>query len=171
MLKPAVFICFESFDRNEGIWKHHWNNEEVSQNIFLDLSNNRSEETKEKILSHMIFYFPNISKLIFKLCNNRINQALIKLYNYESICRSLQDLTVCIGSDEGVKGISCLRNIKYLNISKSFITNNAISEIGSMMSLTSLNCSSCEKIGDDGLLHISKLLNLKSLIFFLSFIS
>ena len=73
-------------------------NQEVSQNIFLDLSNNRSEEAKDKILSHMIFYFPNISKLTFKFCNNRINQSLIKLYNCESICRSLQDLTVCIVS-------------------------------------------------------------------------
>jgi hypothetical protein len=65
-------------------------------------------------------------------------KSLKIIYNCESICRSLQDLSVCIGSDEGIKEISMLRNIQNLNISNSLITDDAMSEIGIMTSITSL---------------------------------
>jgi len=94
-------------------------NQVVSQNIVLNLHyKSEKEEKRANSLGNMISLFPNISKLTF----DQMNQSLQKLYSSQFICDSLRDLTVSIQSDEGVEGISNLKNIQNLNISCSYIT-------------------------------------------------
>jgi len=151
-------------------------NKDVSQEITLDFVNNRLETNKKKILINVISSFQNISKLTFKLsrikpyCNrfskyHRMNESLDILYSCESICKSLRNLTVSIRDDAGVKGISKLNNLRYLDIYDSMITKDAFYEIGSMSSITSLYCSgdSDEDKNDEALQQISKLIHLKTL--------
>ena len=64
-------------------------NEVVSHDIILDL-HNKSEKIRNITLTNMIFTFPNISKLTFKLVDKyyypiRINESLRNLYNCKSI--------------------------------------------------------------------------------------
>jgi len=148
-----------------------YNNKLFSKEINLKMENSFKEKRNNKKLKNIIFSFPNISKINItyqehkKIChiNDFIAPShLTILYHSDSVCMSLKELTVKL-NNKGSIGISNLKNLILLDIHSSPMFDNAMIEISTMMTITSLNISNCFFLSIEVLHQILKMTNLKSL--------
>lgn len=82
-----------------------------------------------KLLRNILFCFPNISSLIVSQ-DDRSLYSLRELFDCVSLFQSLKELEVTASIDLDFIGISKLKNIEFLHISHSKITDDIMFEIG-----------------------------------------
>ncbi len=109
----------------------------------------------------LAFLSSNLTSLELLGCRNITDDGLKEVSKLKNL--TWLNLRWCNITNEGLKEVSKLENLTSLNLSWCNITDDGLKDVSKLKTLTSLSLSGCRKITYEGLKEVSKLENLTSL--------